>query len=87
MTLLAIMLSRQAESGSEMKSFVVSEMRGNQEDWITIEGVHAVFAGTGTEEERRTWIITVEWTVLCGIHVLTLTMYIFLMIGWPCIIV
>ena len=32
LTLLAIMLSRQAESGSGMKSFVVGEMCGHQED-------------------------------------------------------
>ena len=37
------MLSRQAVSGSEMKSFVVGAMCGNQEDWIAIQGVHVVF--------------------------------------------
>lgn len=51
------MLSRQAESGSEMKSSVVGEMCGNQEDWNTIVGVYAVLLvqEQKQKEELQQW--------------------------------
>jgi len=44
-------------------------------------------AGTGTEEERGTWIITVGWMVLYGIHILTLTMYILFLVLAYCLVI
>lgn len=57
------MLSRQAESGLEMKSFVVGEMCGNQEDWITIEGVQAVLLVQ--EQKKKEDLELLQWGERC----------------------
>ena len=57
------MLSRKTESGVEMKSFVVGEMCGNQEDWITIEGVHAVLLVQ--EQKKKGELVLLQWGEPC----------------------
>jgi hypothetical protein len=63
LTLLAIMLSREAESGLEMKSPDVGEMCGNQEDLLTIEGVHAVLLVQ--EQKKKEELELLQWGEWC----------------------